>query len=401
MAINDDLRQRAEASALKARLTPESTDGMSPDAMRRALHELQVYRIELEIQNEELRLAQTKLGLSRERYIDLYDHAPTAYFTTSETGLILGANLTAATLLGVKRSALVKHPFSLFIPAADQDTYHLFRNQLSNTGKPQTCDLRMMKHDGALFWAQLDATIMRDENGARQFRIMLADTTERKQKEQQLREHAAHLLSVREEEKASIAREIHDDLGGTLTTLKMETHWLKTELPAHRESTVLLNHVFEMSRLIDHASGIMRNIITGLRPTILDDLGLLAALEWQAAQFQKRYGIECRVNCIGDKGGLDKQRSIELFRISQEALTNVVKHSGASRVEIEYHHCDDEIVMSIIDNGHGLTEKRADASTPYGILGITERADHLGGKVSFAPPPRGGFNVTVTLPLPA
>ena len=137
-----------------------------------------------------------------------------------------------------------------------------------------------------------------------------------------------------------------------------------------------------MSQLINDASGITRRIITGLRPTILDDLGLLAALEWQAGQFHKLSGIECRVNCIGDKGGLDQPRSIALFRILQEALTNVTRHSGASRVEIEFHHSDEEVVMSVIDNGRGMTENRTDAPIPYGILGMCERAEHLGGNIT-------------------
>ncbi len=145
----------------------------------------------------------------------------------------------------------------------------------------------------------------------------------------------------------------------------------------------------------------LRKVVYDLRPTMLDDLGLLAALEWQAGQFHKLSGIECRVNCIGDKGDLDQLRSIALFRILQEALTNVTRHSGASRVEIEFHHSDEEVVMSIIDNGRGMTENRTDASIPHGILGMRERTNQLGGTINFETPPGGGFNVTVILPLPA
>lgn len=224
---------------------------------------------------------------------------------------------------------------------------------------------------------------------------------ERKRVESQLRDLSAHLQIVREEEKASIAREIHDDLGSTLTAMKMKAFQLKTSLPENKNKMPHLEHVESMSQLINDASGITRRIITGLRPTILDDLGLLAAFEWQAGQFQKLSGIECRVNCIGDKGNLDQQRSIALFRILQEALTNVARHSGASRVEIEFHHSDEEVVMSIIDNGCGMTEDRADTATSYGILGMCERADHLGGNINFNTPPGGGFSVTVILPLPA
>ncbi|MBI5626508.1 MAG: MASE1 domain-containing protein [Nitrosomonadales bacterium] len=224
---------------------------------------------------------------------------------------------------------------------------------------------------------------------------------ERKRMESQLRNLSAHLQNVREKEMVRIAREIHDDLGSTLTALKMEIYMLKDGLSMIMDAKPHLEHMESISQLIKAAAGIAQRIITGLRPTILDDLGLLAALEWQAGQFQKFSGIECRVNCIGDKGDLDQPRSIALFRISQEALTNVARHSGASRVEIEYHHGDGEIVMSIIDNGLGIAENRAGASISYGILGMQERVHQLGGTVNFDTTPGGGFSVTVILPLTA
>lgn len=230
------------------------------------------------------------------------------------------------------------------------------------------------------------------------FIVLARDISERKRSEQQLRNLTAHLQSVREDEKTNIAREIHDDLGALLTAMKIESYWLKAELSAMK-ATALFEHVHELSKMIDDASGVMRDVITGLRPTVLDDLGLLAALEWQAANFQKLTGIKSRVNCIGDKGDLDKMRSIELFRISQEALSNVAKHSGASWVEIEYHHSNEEVVMSVIDNGRGIAKTPADTTQHYGILGMRERTGQLGGEISIDTPPGGGFSLTVILPL--
>lgn len=224
---------------------------------------------------------------------------------------------------------------------------------------------------------------------------------ERKRVESQLRDLSTHLQTAREEEKTSIAREIHDDLGSTLTAMKIKVFKLKTKLSENKNEMPHLELVESISQSINDASAITRRIITGLRPTILDDLGLLAALEWQAGQFHKLSGIECRVNCIGDKGGLDQPRSIALFRILQEALTNVARHSGASRVEIEFHHSDEEVVMSVIDNGGGMTENRTGSPIPYGILGMCERAEHFGGKINFSTPLGGGFSMTATLPLPA
>jgi signal transduction histidine kinase len=222
-----------------------------------------------------------------------------------------------------------------------------------------------------------------------------------KQAERQLREFSAHLQVIREEEKAFMAREIHDNLGGTLTALKMDLNWLLDELSANKEVTSILKHVESMSQLLDNAAVVTRRVITDLRPTILDDFGLLAALEWQAEQFQKRTGIQCRVACDeseSDPYELDKTQTINLFRIFQESLTNVTRHSGASRVEVELQHENQKVIMTIIDNGCGLQEGHIVSPTSYGMLGMRERIKQLGGRINFYSPPGGGFSVTVMLP---
>ena len=521
----DPLRAAAEAQLAHA-LKPK------PRPAEELLHELQVYQIELEMQNEALRQAQLTLEESRDRYVDLYEFAPVGYFTLTDKGLISEINLTGSSLLNVERNKLLRQRFGSFVAAEDRDRWNRLFVGVLRRDEQQSCELLLQRGDGSVFHARLDCLRQATDGKQPEVRIALTDITRlrraeesmhewqtfverttwgmsigdidsriirlanpayalmhgytveelhnakadamyapesraslphcvervrkdghhtfecmrlrkdgstfpaeveismtdgvdgkttsmisvkditgRKQAEQQQRDLAAHLQAAREEEKASIAREIHDDLGGTLLTLKMETYWLKTELSANKEATPLLDHVEMMSQAIDHAAGIMRNIITGLRPPILDEMGLLAALEWKAAQFQKRSGIRCRVNCIGDKGGLDKLRSISLFRIAQEALSNAAKHSDASSVEIELLHSDEEILMSITDNGRGMAEKSPETQkqetqkqgTPitYGLRGMTERVEQLGGMIGFARPEGGGFSVTVILPLSA
>jgi PAS domain S-box-containing protein/putative nucleotidyltransferase with HDIG domain len=181
------LRQRAEAVFLKNNAqSSENLDVLSPEATRQMLHELQVHQIELEMQNEELRRSQTELDAARSRYFDLYDLAPVGYCSVSEIGLILQANLTAATLLGVARGALVQRPFSGFISKEDQGVYHLLRKQLFETGEPQVCDLRMLKLDGTQFWVHLVATAAQDADGAPVCRVVLTDIDERKHNEHEL-----------------------------------------------------------------------------------------------------------------------------------------------------------------------------------------------------------------------
>ena len=185
---------RAQAETLirgKAAQLPEHLATLSPEVTRAMLHQLQVHQIELELQNEELRRAQVALEESRARYYDLYDLAPVAYVTVSKPGLILEANLTTCTLLGLARSALVGQPFSRFILREDQDPYYLFRKRLFETGEPQVGEIRLAKLDGPPCWVHMAATTAPGADGAPVCRITLSDITERKQAEETLRNRDA------------------------------------------------------------------------------------------------------------------------------------------------------------------------------------------------------------------
>ena len=175
------LRKRAEALAgERAGQMPEDLEAPPLEVALRALHELRVHQIELEMQNEELRRTQEELEVSRARYFDLYDLAPVGYFTLSEKGLILEANLTAAKLLGVARGVLVQQPLSRFILPQDQDTYYLHRKALLETGAPQGWEFRLLKKDAGPFWAQAEATTAPGVDGAPVCRAVVSDITERK-----------------------------------------------------------------------------------------------------------------------------------------------------------------------------------------------------------------------------
>ncbi len=191
------LRRRAEEIARgRAAPSPENLQPISPEETRRTLHELRVHQIELEMQNEELRRAQVELDAARARYFDLYDLAPVGYCTVSEEGLILEANLTAASLLGVARGAMVGQRLTSFILPADEDIYYLRRKQLFDTGAPQACELRMVKKDGTAFWAHLEATAAEDAAGAPVCRVVISDNPEHKRAEEALRESEQRYRSL-------------------------------------------------------------------------------------------------------------------------------------------------------------------------------------------------------------
>ena len=226
------LRTRAEKITRgKAARMSENLEALTPEETRRMLHELRVHQIELEMQNEELRRAQAELDASRARYFDLYDLAPVGYFTLSEKGQILEANLNAATLLGVARGALVKRLFTRFLLREDQAIYHQLRKQLFETdsigslrpssvqagqaGEPQACELRMMKMNGTAFWARLEATAAQDAGGAPVCRVVLSDITGRKQVEaalQQVHDELEQRVVERTEDLRQANEKLRDDI---------------------------------------------------------------------------------------------------------------------------------------------------------------------------------------------
>jgi PAS domain S-box-containing protein len=402
----DDIRSKA--LELLADSPPMVVPARSAEEL---LHELQVHQIELEMQNDELRRAQIALEESRDRYLDLYEFAPVGYLTLNRHGMITRVNLTGAALLGVERKKLLNRRFSGFVTGGDSHRwYSHFLDTLQHDGH-HNCELALQNVDGSRIHARIDCLHM-EADSTSSVRITLTDISERKRAEQQMRELSAHLQTVREEEKASFAREIHDELGSTLAALKMDAHWLADKLPAKAEMQPLQECAKSMVELLDNAVKATRRIIIDLRPPILDDRGLMAALEVYAEQFHKRTGTECRVVCARrkDKGcedcrdcesNLNKALSVNLFRIFQETLTNVARHSGASRVDAELYQDAREVILSISDNGCGLPEGHTIVSTSYGLRGMRERIEQLSGKIRFDSQPGSGFSVTVTVPLSA
>jgi signal transduction histidine kinase len=216
-----------------------------------------------------------------------------------------------------------------------------------------------------------------------------------RESEDKLRRLAAHLISIREEERAHIAREIHDELGQVLTGIKMEVGWLAKRL----KEPALLEKTESMSKLIDSTVQTVRKIATGLRPEMLDDMGLVAAIGWQAKEFQKRTGIRCRVK-LPPEVKLDIDVSTTLFRIFQEILTNVARHARATCASVLLERQSGDLRLIVEDDGAGfdVAAVAAGGVARFGLIGIRERAALLGGTVTLETSGRG-TTLFVTLPL--
>lgn len=218
----------------------------------------------------------------------------------------------------------------------------------------------------------------------------------------QLRALAAQLQAGREEERIRISRELHDEMGEALTAQKFGLSWIRQRL-GHEDQQVLREEIFakidSLNALADATANRVRRLCAELRPSILDDLGLLAAIEWQAHEFQTRTGIECDLAHKIDSLDLNPQQATALFRIFQEVLTNVARHAKASRVRVDLKIVGRNLVLQIRDNGKGINEKKITGGGSLGILGMRERAALLGGEVAIHGAPGKGTNVTVSAPL--
>lgn len=214
---------------------------------------------------------------------------------------------------------------------------------------------------------------------------------------QQLRRLAAHQQKVRENERIRIARELHDEFGQSLTILKMDLAWVKKQL--RKDQTTALGKIGEMSQIIDASLQTLHSVMAQLRPVILDDFGLAAAIEWQTEDFKNRTGIQCHVNTTGFVLSLPKELATVVFRIYQELLTNVVRHAEAENIQITLAEQSGQLVLRVVDDGRGITETQIEASQSYGLIGIRERLYPWNGRVIFQGQAGQGTTVTVHIPM--
>ncbi len=218
-----------------------------------------------------------------------------------------------------------------------------------------------------------------------------------KNSSEQLRRLAAHLQSSREDERTEFAREVHDELGQALTALKMDIFWIRNRLS--EDETALIAKAEDSLALVDSTIKSVRRICTELRPDILDHLGITAAVEWQIEEFRKRTGIKCIVLIHPREMKISRDLSISVFRIMQEALTNIIRHSGATEVIVTMESAKNFFSFRISDNGKGIAKKNIHGSKSFGILGIRERVRFWNGNLHIEGRPSKGTTLLITIPL--
>ena len=334
------------------------------------------------------------------------DQTASTIVITDANGVIEYANPRFVETTGYAvAEAIGRHPSLLKSGETPREIYAKLWDTVRNGGVWHG-EFHNRRKDGTLYWESAIISPVRSPQGEITHYVAIKDDiTERKQavdelheSHRQLREMAATLNSLREEEMVRIARELHDELGPKLTGLKMDLSWLEGRLGPDRST--LHDKVGSMKKLIDATVKSVRRISTGLRPLVLDDLGPIAALEWLADDFSRRSAIDVVLDLGMEELDVDDRTATALFRIVQESLTNVARHAGATRVEVSLNFEGERLALKIADDGKGMPAEALSRKGGFGLVGIRERAFMCGGEFRVSGGPHGGTTVEVDIPLP-
>lgn len=438
-----DLRRRAEA-----RLNKRQKNRKSDAGTLRLLHELQIHQIELEMQNAELQRAREELERALERFTDLYDFAPVGYCSIDESGIILEANLTSAALLGVERSRLINRRLLPFVSPTSRPILLDFLKEVFVGPLNRVCEALLLKEKGGTFWASFRAASAVTLKGTRKWcRVAFGDITARKQAEEaqsrletlakanrelqleiarrqtveqalrtsqqnqsrmlkqsrhmqeQLRRLSRQMLHAQEEERKRVSRELHDEIAQTLVGINVRLTALTREATGDHKG--LHQKIARTQRMVEKSVDIVHRFARELRPTVLDDLGLIPALHSFMNSFTKRTGLHIRLTAMAAVEQLNPAKRTVLFRVAQEALTNVARHARASRVEVKMEKLRGRVSMKIKDDGKSFNVERtlhANDGKCLGLLGMRERLEMVGGSFTVESAPGKGTTILALLP---
>jgi len=346
--------------------------------------------------------AEEALRASEERFAKIFHLSPFRMgILRIRDGVVLEVNKAWTRETGFSRAEVINESIFKFSSSMGEGLVENLQHVLKTQKPIINLNVRFTSKDGREAIANTSA-VMFDLDGEPCYLWVANDITEQKHAEEALRALSARLHSAREEEGTRIAREIHDELGGILTGLKWDLEKIDKTLNNPSDSSRLFevhNRISTMTGLIETTINTVRRIASELRPGVLDDLGLVAAVEWQIEQLQARSGLKCHwTNNAGDIE-LSRERATAVFRILQEILTNVLRHAGAANLYVKLGRSKNYFEMEVKDDGRGITESQMRNSRSLGLLGMRERALLVGGEVSITGKEDGGTTVLVRVPI--
>jgi PAS domain S-box-containing protein len=345
-----------------------------------------------------------------ERFRLAWEMASDAMVLSDQHGVVLAANPAYLRLYGFSADQVIGHSFAIIFPAEVRawavEQYPLY---FAAEQVPPLVESEVERADGERRIVETTVAFLTEQGRRTAMLSIIRDVTDRKETarlrhakqalegEMETRRAVAQQLEhAREEERARLARDIHDALGGALTGLKIDLARLKRVPPSSAPAWAA--ELDGMLQVVDEAVHIMRRVASDLRPAALDDLGLASALEWQVGEFRRRSGIECRLVTAAPVDELTPDQAIAVFRIVQEALTNILRHAGATDVEVHLEQQNDRLRLRVRDDGQGIPPERLNNSVTLGLAGMHERARLLGGTLHIAAQPGQGTTLTVEIP---
>ena len=346
----------------------------------------------------ERKKAEDALKESEKKYRSLIEQAADAIFLADEKTNFIDVNPSACKLLGYSREELLTMNISNTYSPEELKKNPLRWNLLL-ANKAMMNETKLRRKDGSEIPVEINSKILDDGR----YQAIVRDITERKKAHDELeqsykaiRQLSDHLQKIREEERTSMAREIHDELGQQLTVLKMDISWLNKKLNLADET--IKHKLKSLNEMLDGTVKTVRRISSELRPSLLDDMGLIAAIEWQLNEFEQRSGIRTSLSAPEIEKQLPDSVRTGLFRIFQESLTNIARHANAKSVKVRLQHKKGKIVLSIEDDGKGFDKKKTAAKRTLGILGMRERTLMIGGEYEIKSMPGKGTTVLVAIP---
>jgi len=383
------LRQLAERKMVRSALV--DLDALTIDEGRRLVHELEVHKVELEIQNAQLRDSQLAAEESKERYRQLYESAPIGYLTLDSNGAIVDANLAVSRLLQVPRSRLIGKKLSSFVAPRHQDRWHLARRALE-CGERRSLEVELSLSDGGALQTQIIASAGSDEEPARAtIRLAVLDVTELRSTERALRTAASAASLAEDRERRKLASDLHDDAGQLLSLAS-----LKLRALADRLGDESAPGIRDVEEILTEARRRISSLSFELSPPLLHDVGLVAAAQWLAEDLERRYGL---VVCVAarEELELDEGTSVTLFRAMREFLINVTKHAGVAKAHVEIWREGGMARVAVEDSGRGFRPEAGQRG--FGLLALRERLGQLGGSLEIVSVPGVGTKVAATAPL--
>lgn len=384
------LRRLAESRVTTKRAV--ALGDMTPDEIRALVHELEIHKVELEVQNEQLTQTQLTLEQSKERYRRLYETAPIGYLTLNSEAVIVDANLTASVILRQSRSRLIGRKLSRYVAPAHQDRWYLEQRMLAQGTERRSLELDFVMPDGSLLHAQLIGSgALEKGEAAGTLRIGLLDVTELRSLARALRAAAAATSFAEERERRALASDLHDDAGQLLTLATLKLRALATALRDRAP-----DEFRSLEELLAEARRRISSLSFELSPPLLHDVGLVAAAQWLAEQKEKRYGLVVHV-AKAKELVLDEVTRVTLFRALRELLVNVAKHAGVGEAHVRIWRGNGMARVSVEDSGVGFDPEARHEG--FGLLALRDRVGQMGGSVEIESAVGSGTCIVVSIPV--